>query len=119
MGNMLDDGAAWLVDKLDDHASHAITYSRAGNTQAGLRGTRAVQQVTIYDASGIPVVVRQVSFVIRAATLTMTPQRGDIITEAIGVGAVIWEVAPQANGTVWQYESAGHEMLRVFVVEVA
>jgi hypothetical protein len=115
--SMIDDGASWLADRLVDHASHVIGYSRSGETFT-LRGTRAVAMVRVVGSTGAQTVVRQVSFVVRASDMQYGPQRGDIITETLSTGVVCWEVAPDQTGAVWQYESAGEEMMRIFVVEV-
>lgn len=116
--SMLDDAAAWLAGQLVDHASHAIAYTQ-GSTTVSLRGTRDVAAVRLYDGAGGYVVGRLVSFVCRSADLPLTPQRGDTISETVGGGVATWEVAPEPAGAVWRYESAGEEMIRVFVVEVS
>lgn len=115
--SLLDDGAAWLAGQLVDHASHAIAYTQGAST-ISLRGTRDVQRVRVVQASGVQTVVRQVSFVVRSVDMTIAPQRGDQIVETVGASVVRWEVAPEPGGAVWQYESAGEEMMRLFVVEV-
>jgi heterodisulfide reductase subunit B len=116
--SLLDDGAAWLAGQLVDHASHAIAYTQGAAT-ISLRGTRDVQRVRVVQANGVQTIVRQVSFVVRSSDMTIAPQRGDQIAETVGGSVVRWELAPEPNGAVWQYESAGEEMMRLFVVEVA
>ncbi len=114
--SLLDRAAEWLADRLADNVSHSLAYTQ-GATTLPLAGTRAVELVRVLTSSGSTITARQASFVIRAADVTVTPQRGDTIAETIGTDVVRWEVMPDPNGVVWQYEDAGESMIRVFVQE--
>lgn len=121
MANLLDTGAAWLLSQLQSHAGRSVTYTQLGQAAIDdITATRAVEEVQIVDAQGMPTVVTVSAWLIASTDLDgITPKRGDTVTETTSGGdVVIWEVAPRPNGPLWQYEDAGRNMLRVYAVEV-
>jgi hypothetical protein len=116
--SLIDTGAAWLGDQLIDHASHAVAYTQGGTTIA-LRGTRSAELVRVQSTTGATMISRQTSFLFRTVDVTLTPQRGDLLAETVNGSTVYWEVTPDVSGSLWQYESAGEELIRVFVAEAA
>lgn len=121
MANLLDDGAAWLLDQLQQHAGRAVSYAPLGQVAISeLTATRAVEEVRIVDAQGVPTVVQVTAWLLASSDLDgVTPKRGDKINETTAAGeSVTWEVAPRPDGPLWQYEDAGRAMLRVYAVEV-
>lgn len=116
---MLADGAEWLIGQLKDAAGHSCTYRQPSRRPLRITAVRNVDDTQVVDADGLPMVVRQVSFVIDTTDAgDLIPQRGDRITETVGSRSREWEVAPRNDSGCWQYEDANHVMLRVFVVEV-
>lgn len=95
--NLLDQGAAWLLEQTQAAAGIAMTYQRGGDSQS-VTAVRSSRAEIVNDENGIPVQTRRHALVISASELGFEPRAGDRITESIGGVDVTWEVLPPAEG---------------------
>ena len=85
MADLLQIGSDWLSDKLQQHASQAVTYQRGADT-VPLNATIGRTQFELTGEEGIVERIESRDFLIPAADLvlageTTLPERGDLIIE--------------------------------------
>ena len=95
--NLLDRGAAWLLDRSRAAAGTTATYIR-GASRTSITIVRTARSETVDDGSGVPIAVRRFSLVVRSSDLSSEPRPGDRIEESIGSETVTWEVLPPSDG---------------------
>lgn len=117
MTNLIDDGAAWLVDRLKESAGRTSVYIRGGK-RTTITAVRVAQDETAQDANGIPITIRDHELMIAVADLTHEPRAGDIIEETVRGATVRWEVVPRGGGPAWEWWDQANAAYRVFVQEV-
>ena len=83
MANMLDSGAAWLLQQLQQSAGRTATYIRNGKRIA-ITAVRVAQDESVLDANGIPIRVVDHELTVDAAALpweyAYDPQNGFLVT---------------------------------------
>ncbi len=117
MANMLDSGAAWLLQRLQQSSGRTATYIRGGKRIA-ITAVRVAQDESVLDANGIPIRVVDHELTVDAAALPWEPQAGDIITETVNGSTVRWEVVPRGDSGAWEWWDDARQAYRVFVQEV-
>jgi len=100
MTNLLQDGAAWLGDRLKDHAGRTVTYSRGATSFDGTAvGKRAFYDVV--DEDGIGTKVLSYDFIWKQSDLSANslwpPRNGDRITETINGESHVFEAMPLSD----------------------
>jgi hypothetical protein len=102
MPNLLDTGAAWLIDQLQSHASRTVSYRR-GAASVDLLATRGRTEFQATDTEGtITTEYTDADFLVEAALLilsgsTIVPRSGDRIVETIGTTVRTYEVLPRGG----------------------
>lgn len=109
MADLIADGAGWLADKLIEHASQTVTYTRAA---ASVSVSAVIGRSEFEQTDGEAITrFRSVDFLIRPEDLVLsgsaaTPARGDRITWGTGVYEVMDSGGRPANrdehGTLWR-----------------
>ena len=83
----MQDGAAWLADKLKQVAGRSVVFARGSQTVT-VTGTATIQEYEVMDASGVMVNVTSRDYVLSSEDIvlagqTVKPRPGDTITETI------------------------------------
>lgn len=98
MGNMLQDGLAWLAGQLAQHAAEEVEYFR-GAERIVLLAVPAEVEIETLDGAGLLVVARATDFLVRTEDLLLggeasEPRAGDRIRRSVGVRLVTYEAMP-------------------------
>ncbi len=118
MGNMLDDGSAWLAGKLKDHAGTTVTYIR-GTASTVLTATIGKTELELLGDVGIDIQSRSIDFLVRATDLDLgsgptEPQRGDTIVLRRGHEEITHEVVPlEAGQQCFRWSDPHGNILRI------
>ena len=109
MGNLLQDGAAWLAGQMKASASQTIQYLRKG-ASAQLAAVIGRSTFDVSDATGGLLRLESRDYVILAGDLVLnnaaiTPQEGDQIQETGPDGTpVTYEVARFGSEPCWRFD---------------
>lgn len=117
MPNLLDTGAAWLVERLQESAGRSSTYVRGGK-RITFTAVRVSQDETVIDANGIAITARDHEITVPVSAIPWEPRGGDVIEETVGGELVRWEVVPRGNSGAWEWWDDARQAYRVFVQEV-
>ncbi len=117
MANLLDTGAAWLVQRLQESAGRSSTYVRGGRRIA-VTSVRTGQDESFLDANCVAITVRDHEVMVAASDIPWEPRAGDVIEETIGATRVRWEVVPRGDSGAWEWWDDARQAYRVFVQEV-
>lgn len=118
MTNLLNSGVAWLVERLRQHASQAVTYVR-GSEQVSLDVTvLSIAREAIDPISGAITIVTGRDYLFPAASLILggsltRPQPGDRIYEADGATIATHEVAMLPGEDCWKWNDPYRVTMRV------
>lgn len=123
MTNMLQDGAAWLADRLIDHAGLAVTYHRGLNSVAVI-ATASMHRYEVVDTEGFGITSLSRDYLVRAADLVISgteivPRSGDTIVETIRGVSQTFEV--MAIGQLKEFEPVDTDgtMLKIHTKKIA
>lgn len=121
MTNLLQDGAAWLAERLIESAGRTASYRRGGNVASGLNliPTESRHQAT--DRNGQVITQRMADWLIKGSDLvlngkTILPLTGDVVETTIGAKSEQYEVVPAPDGRAFEFEDSHQHMLRVHTV---
>lgn len=106
MSNLLQDGAAWLADRLIDHAGVSIAYQR-GASSVAITATASMHRYDVVDTEGFGITALSRDYLVRAADLVIggdevVPRSGDRVTETIRGVSQTFEV--MAIGQLKEFE---------------
>jgi hypothetical protein len=97
--NLLQQGAAWLGDQLNNSAGVPVTYTRAG-VDSVLTGVVAQHEYNIDDQNaGLLTSIIMYDWTFVAAELVLTPRKGDRIT----ANGHTFEVLPIATRPCYEW----------------
>jgi len=122
MPNLLDFGAAWLLDQRHKHMTKSIVYRHVDSAIVLLA---TIGRTEFGSDSADPTIETWESrdFIVRTADLTfggavMLPKRGDQIEETDGGLKHIYEVMAPAGQTPWRYADGFRRELRIHTKHV-
>jgi len=106
MEDRLQQGLAWLTDRLQQFASRPVTYRRgAAAVVVSATAGRTTGEST--DSQGL-----------RIQTEVRLPERGDRIEESTGREIVVFEVVPLGSEPPYRYCDPCRTLLRIHVREM-
>ncbi len=111
MPDLLQTGIAWMAGQLNAHASHAVTYSRGGDS-VSLLATIGNTEFEHVDEYGVVHKIESRDYLIIAADLVLDesevlPATGDKVTD----GDSVYEVSPM--GTDAPYKFVGGHTIQI------
>ena len=123
MGNLLENGAAWLADQMKTHASVAVAYVR-GLEQVPVQATIGKTEFEIDDGTGIVERFQSRDYLIHVADLVLggsqsLPELGDRIQETQVAQTFTYEVMAPGDQPCWRYSDPFRTLLRIHTKHVA
>jgi len=120
MGDLLEQGAAFLDDQRHRHMSRAVVYRR-GADEKEVQATIGRTEFEQADGAGLIHRVESRDFLIRAADLDLgagpiTPRAGDQVREQVGgVGGqvFVYEVNAPGGQPPWRFSDPYRRVMRV------
>jgi hypothetical protein len=118
MADLLEAGQQWLAEQLQEHASHSVVYHRGADSIA-VQATIGRTLLKLNDSyGGVRMQWTDRDFLIQAADLvlngsTLTPERGDRITETVGLNMSVFEVMAYGGEPPWRYSDPFGKLLRI------
>lgn len=123
MTNILQDGAAWLADRLIDHVGVSVAYQR-GVSSVPITATASMHRYEVVDTEGFGITALSRDYLVRAADLVIsgaeiTPRSGDRIVETIRSVSQSFEV--MAIGQLKEFEPVDTDgtMLKIHTKKIA
>ncbi len=123
MGDLLDDGLAWLAEKLQAHASRPVVYRRGADevTVQAIVGRTLLKLSDGYG--GVRMEWTDRDFLIAAEDLILAgqktlPQRGDQIRETTGGKTLVYEVLAPAGEPEWRWSDPHRRLLRIHTKQI-
>jgi hypothetical protein len=122
MTNLFEQGAAWLSDQLQAHASTEVIYQRGG-VLLPVMATIGKTEFEIDDGSGIIKRIQSRDYLIPTADLKIgdvstLPHDGDRIRETVGTSVFVYEVMAPGNEPAYRYSDAFRRLLRIHTKHV-
>lgn len=122
MPDLFQSGAAWLADKLLQHAAQDVLYVR-GAESLPLKATVGRREVLVETSVGLVERHEQWDFLIRTADLRFggvvtEPQRGDRIKHSRGGVTQVFEVMPLAGEDAFRASDPFGNLWRVHAKQV-
>ena len=118
MADLLEAGQQWLAEQLKEHASRRVTYHRGAEAIA-VQATIGRTLLKLDDGyGGVRMEWTDRDFLIQAADLVLggaavTPERGDRITETVGLNTSVFEVMAYGGDPPWRYSDPFGKLLRI------
>lgn len=122
MEDRLQQGLAWLTDRLQQFASRPVTYRRgAAAVVVSATAGRTTGEST--DSQGLRIQTEVRDWLIPTASLVLEgspvlPERGDRIEESTGREIVVFEVVPLGSEPPYRYCDPCRTLLRIHVREM-
>jgi len=123
MGDVIQQGMAWLAEKLKAHASTPVLYRR-GAEEVTVQAVIGRTLLKLDDGyGGVRVTWTDRDFVIAAQDLILggnvtLPQRGDRIEQTIDGVTHVFEVAAPGGEPEWRWSDPHQIMLRIHTVKL-
>ena len=123
MGDLLEQGSAFLGDQRHRHLSHPVTYRR-GNDEVTLQATVGQTVFEQADLSGLIQRIESRDFLLRAEDLVLggqatTPRSGDQVRELQGTAVHVYEVMAPGNEPSFRYSDSFRRTVRVHTKHIA
>jgi hypothetical protein len=117
MGDMLEQGAAFLDAQRHRHMSRTVVYKR-GSDAKGVQATVGRTEFEQADDAGLIHRVESRDFLIRAADLDLgsgpiTPKAGDQVREQVGSQVFVYEVNAPGGQPPFRYSDPYRRVMRV------
>ena len=118
MADLLEAGQQWLAEQLQEHASRSVVYHRGADNIA-VQATIGRTLLKLDDGyGGVRMQWTDRDFLIPAADLvlngsTVTPERGDRITETVGLNTSVFEVMAYGGEPPWRHSDPFGRLLRI------
>lgn len=106
---LLEQGAAWLADKLGESLSVPVVYIPRDGVQIQVKATIGRTLFRAEDQYGITTRVESRDFLISTEDLPMTPVRGDAVVYA----GCRYEVLAPNGEPVWRWSGTGNLVRRI------
>jgi len=123
MGDLLDDGLAWLAEQLKAHASRTVVYRR-GTSEVTVQALVGRTLLKLDDGyGGVRMEWTDRDFVIAADDLVLggektLPQRGDQVRETVDGKALVYEVLAPGSEPEWRWSDPHRRLLRIHTKQV-
>jgi len=123
MGDLLDDGLAWLAEQLKAHASRTVVYRR-GTDEVTVQALVGRTLLKLDDGyGGVRMEWTDRDFVIAADDLVLggektLPQRGDQVRETVDGQALVYEVLAPGSEPEWRWSDPHRRLLRIHTKQV-
>jgi len=123
MGDLLDDGLAWLAEQLKAHASRTVVYRR-GTSEVTVQALVGRTLLKLDDGyGGVRMEWTDRDFVIAADDLVLggektLPQRGDQVRETVDGQALVYEVLAPGSEPEWRWSDPHRRLLRIHTKQV-
>jgi len=123
MGDLLDDGLAWLAEQLKAHASRTVVYRRGAN-EVTVQATVGRTLLKLDDGyGGVRMEWTDRDFVIAADDLVLggektLPQRGDQVRETVDGQTLVYEVLAPGSEPEWRWSDPHRRLLRIHTKQV-
>lgn len=123
MGDLLEQGSAFLGDQRHRHLSHLVTYRR-GSDEVTLPATVGKTVFEQADLSGLIQRIESRDFLLRAEDLMLggqatTPRSGDQVREPQATAVHVYEVMAPGNEPPFRYSDPFRRTLRVHTKHIA
>lgn len=117
MGDLLEQGAAFLDDQRHRHMSRPVVYRR-GTDAKEVQATIGRTQFEQADEAGLIHRTESRDFLIRTADLdlgagSIQPKAGDQVREQVGTQVLVYEVNAPGGQPPWRYSDPYRRVLRV------
>ena len=117
MGDLLEQGAAFLDDQRHRHMSRAVVYKR-GADEKQVQATIGRTEFEQADEAGLIHRTESRDFLIRAAGLILgtgpiQPKAGDQVREQVGTRVLVYEVNAPGGQPLWRYSDPYRRVMRV------
>ncbi len=117
MGDMLEQGAAFLDDQRHRHMSRAVVYKR-GSDAKEVQATVGRTEFEQADEAGLIHRTESRDFLIRAADLDLgsgpiQPRAGDQVRETVGTQVFVYEVNAPGGQPPFRYSDPYRRTLRI------
>ena len=124
MANMLGDGAAWLLARLQESASITVSLRRNGQETTGVTAMVGTTQAVAEEADGTILTLRSRDFIIAVADYEISgsvvePASGDLIVETSGEDEIRYEVVPFADEPNSRYFDPQRNAWRIHTKQIA
>jgi hypothetical protein len=123
MPDLLQFGSDWLAEMLQEHASRPVVYRR-GAAQVAVQATIGRTLLKLDDGyGGVRMEWTDRDFLIPAGDLVLSggavlPERGDVIREAQGGQAFVYEVMAPGKEPAWRWSDVYRKVLRIHTKQV-
>jgi hypothetical protein len=117
VGDLLEQGAAFLDDQRHRHMSRAVVYRR-GAEEKEVQATIGRTEFEQADEAGLIHRVESRDFLIRAADLDLgsgpiQPKAGDQVREQAGTQVLVYEVNAPGGQPPWRFSDPYRRVMRV------
>ena len=115
MSDLLKDGAVWLAGQLKAFASQTVQYVR-GNSSVQVAATIGRSTFEVDNGAGGLLRLESRDYLILPDDLVLLeqaikPREGDRITETVGSGTIVYEVARFGSEPCWRYDQQRTRMI--------
>jgi hypothetical protein len=123
MGDLLDSGLGWLVEKLQSHVSRPVVYRR-GIHEITVQATIGRTLLKLDDGyGGVRMEWTDRDFLIAAEDLILAgqktlPWRGDQIRETQDGKTLVYEVLAPGSEPEWRWSDPYHKLLRIHAKQI-
>ncbi|GAB6184516.1 hypothetical protein [Thermopirellula anaerolimosa] len=123
MGDLLDDGLAWLAERLKVHASRPVIYRR-GTDETTVQAIVGRTLLKLDDGyGGVRMEWTDRDFLIAADDLILAgqkalPRRGDQIRETTGGKTLVYEVLAPGSEPEWRWSDPHRRLLRIHTKQI-
>jgi hypothetical protein len=117
VGDLLEQGAAFLDDQRHRHMSRAVVYRRGADAKE-VQATIGRTEFEQADEAGLIHRTESRDFLIRAADLDLgagpiQPKAGDQVREQVGTQVLVYEVNAPGGQPPWRYSDPYRRVMRV------
>lgn len=117
MGDLLEQGAAFLDDQRHRHMSRPVVYRRGADAKE-VQATIGRTEFEQADEAGLIHRTESRDFLIRAADLDLgagpiQPKAGDQVREQVGTQVLVYEVNAPGGQPPWRYSDPYRKVMRV------
>lgn len=124
MSNLLATGATSLAGWIKNHASVSVVYARSGTGSVTISATQGQTSFEQTDAEGFGIRIDTRDYIVTAADLvisaaTITPERGDTITETDGSLTRTHTVLGVGNEPCYRWCDPSRKMIRIHTKQIS
>ncbi len=117
MGDLLEQGAAFLDDQRHRHMSRTVVYRR-GADEKEVQATIGRTEFEQADEAGLIHRVESRDFLVRTADLDLgagpiLPRAGDQVRETVGTSVFVYEVNAPGGQPPWRFSDPYRQVMRV------